>query len=394
MAALAGAVAIAVGSGDAGSASPSRPDAAPQAAPGDARAEQAGGRGVRLRRVGGFSSPTYVAAPRGDRARLFVVERGGTIRVVLRGRKLDTAFLDISGSVSTGGERGLLSMAFARDYRSSGRFYVYFTDDTGDIRIREYRRSGNPNRAAAGSGRDLLRIGHREFANHNGGQVQVGPDGMLYIGTGDGGGAGDPHGNGPRLSTLLGKLIRIDPRPSGGRPYGIPSGNPFRGRSGARAEIWARGLRNPWRFSFDRRTGALAIADVGQSAQEEVDFAPRRGRGANYGWNLFEGRRRYSSGSIGRHQRPVLVKSHSAGWCSITGGYVVRDRSLRGLYGRYVYGDLCRSQIRSVRLRRGGARGDRSTRMRVGSLVSFGEDGRGRVYAVSLNGPVYRLVSR
>ena len=388
LAIVAGAVAVGCG-GDGGSATPGAPSSA-----GEARADAAGGRGVRLRRVGTFSSPTYVTAPRGDRSRLFVVEQAGRIRVVRRGRKLGTPFLDIRGQVASGGERGLLSMAFPRDYASSGRFYVYFTDTTGDIRIREYRRSGNPNRAASGSGRDVLRIGHREFANHNGGQLQFGPDGMLYAGTGDGGGGGDPRGNGQRLDTLLGKLLRIDPRARGGRPYGVPSGNPFRGRSGARSEIWAYGLRNPWRFSFDRRTGALAIADVGQSEQEEVDFAPRRGRGANYGWNVFEGRSRYSGGTLRRHHRPALVQSHSDGWCSITGGYVVRDRALRGLYGRYVYGDVCRSQIRSVKLRRRSGRRDRATGLRVRQLVSFGEDARGRVYAVSLNGPVYRLAAR
>jgi glucose/arabinose dehydrogenase len=382
-------VALAVGCGEEeGSAAPA------QSANPAPSAEQAGSTGARLRRVGTFSAPTYVTAPRRDRARVFVVERAGTIRVLRRGRKLGTPFLDIRDSVSTGGERGLLSMAFARDYASSGRFYVYFTDNTGDIRIREYRRSASRDRAAAGSGRDLLRIGHREFSNHNGGQLQIGPDGMLYIGTGDGGGGGDPHRNGQRLSSLLGKLLRIDPRPSGGSPYGIPSGNPFRGRSGARPEIWAYGLRNPWRFSFDRRTGALNIADVGQSAQEEVNFASRRGRGANYGWNVFEGRSRYSGGSLRRHHRPSFVRSHGNGWCSITGGYVVRDRSLGGLYGRYVYGDLCRSRIHSVRLRRHSGRGDRATRLRVGQLVSFGEDARGRVYAVSLGGRVYRLVPR
>ena len=368
-------------------------DAGSPATGADARAA----RGVRLRRVGTFDAPIYVAAPPKDTSRLFVVERAGRIRVVRGGRKLATPFLDISSNVRTDGERGLLSMAFAPDYSSSGRFYVYFTDRTGDIRIQEYRRSAaSPDRADAASARNLLTIGHREFSNHDGGQLEFGPDGALYAGIGDGGGGGDQHNHAQSLGTDLGKLLRIDPRhPSGGRPFGV-AGNPFVGRSGARPEIWAYGLRNPWRFSFDRRTRDLVIADVGQDAQEEIDFARRgRGRGANYGWNVFEGLRRYRSGTASGAVRPRLVKTHGAGYCSIIGGYVVRDRALRGLYGRYVYGDLCKPALRSVVLgRSGGARGDRPVGVSVGNLVSFGEDARGHVYAVSLGGRVYRLAPR
>jgi glucose/arabinose dehydrogenase len=296
--------------------------------------------------------------------------------------------------VQSGGERGLLSMAFAPDYAKTRRFYVYFTDHTGDIRIREYKRSkGNPNVASRRSARNVLRIGHREFGNHNGGQLQFGPDGFLYAGTGDGGGGGDPHRHGQSRSTLLAKLLRIDPRHHArGRGYSIPASNPFRG--GGRPEIWAYRLRNPWRFSFDRKTGALAIGDVGQDQFEEIDFARRRGRGANYGWNVFEGRHRYSGGHARHYHRPAVVHSHGAGYCSITGGYVVRDRSLRGLYGRYVYGDVCHSRLRSVKMRGSRGRGDRAIGASVSNLVSFGEDARARVYAVSLNGPVYRLAPR
>jgi glucose/arabinose dehydrogenase len=284
-------------------------------------------------------------------------------------------------------------MAFAPNYRSSGRFYVYFTDNGGDIRIQEYRRS-SANVANRGSARNIMRIEHSRFGNHNGGQLQFGPDGMLYIGTGDGGGGGDPFRSGQDLGSRLGKILRIDPRPASGRPYRVPGSNPFRNSSGARGEIWAYGLRNPWRFSFDRRSGAMTIADVGQNEWEEVNFSRRRGRGANYGWSVFEGRSSYNSGSAPRHHKPALVKSHNDGWCSITGGYVVRDRSLGALYGRYVYGDLCRSRLRSVRMRGSRARGDRAMRVEVGSLVSFGEDARGRVYAVSHDGPVYRFAAR
>jgi glucose/arabinose dehydrogenase len=352
--------------------------------------------GVKLKRIGTFSAPTYVTAPRGDTHRLFVVERAGRIRIVKDGKKLGTPFLDISSNVRTDVERGLLSMAFAPDYAKSGRFYIYFTDNTGDIHIQEGRRSsGNPD-IAAGSRRNLLTIGHREFPNHDGGQLQYGPDNRLYAGIGDGGSGGDPHNHGQSLNTRLGKLLRIDPRaPSGGRPYGV-KGNPFAGRSGAFPEIWAYGLRNPWRYSFDRSTGDLVIADVGQDTEEEVDFARRgTGRGANYGWNVFEGRRRFRSGSAPGAVKPRVVHDHSAGYCSIVGGYVVRDKSLGSLYGRYVYGDFCKSPLRSVKLgRKSGASGDKTIGVSVGSLVSFGEDARGRVYAVSLDGGVFRLVPR
>jgi glucose/arabinose dehydrogenase len=367
----------------------------PPVATPDEKPQLTASRGVRLRRVGTFSSPIYVTAPPGDRRRLFVVERAGRIRVLRDGRKLSAPFLDISSNVRTDSERGLLSMAFAPDYQSSGRFYVYFTDRTGDIRIQEFRRSGkDPNRAAADSGRNLLTIGHREAGNHDGGQLQFGPDGHLYAGIGDGGGAGDTSNHGQSVGTDLGKLLRIDPR-SRGRPFGV-KGNPFVSRGGARPEIWAYGLRNPWRFSFDRRTGDLVIADVGQDTEEEIDFARRgRGRGANYGWNVFEGRRRFRSGSAPGHVGPRVVHSHSSGYCSITGGYVVRDRSLGSLYGRYVYGDLCKPALRSVKLgRRRGASGDRPVGVSVQQLVSFGEDARGRVYAVSIEGRVYRLAPR
>ncbi len=363
--------------------------------PAQGRTEAARARGVRLKKVGNFSAPIYVTAPPGDRQRLFVVERAGRIRVLTAGRKLARPFLDISSNVSTESERGLLSMAFAPNYAGSGLFYVYFTDRGGDIHIEEFHRSANPNVADAGSGRNVLTIEHSRFANHDGGQLQFGPDGFLYAGVGDGGSEGDPSRNGQKLSTDLAKILRIDPRAGGGRSFSIPASNPFAKRAGARPEIWAYGLRNPWRFSFDRKTGALAIGDVGQDRQEEVDFASRgRSRGANYGWSVFEGTRHYNPGSAPGARRPVLVRSHGAGWCAITGGYVVRDRSLRGVYGRYVYGDLCKSGIHSVALRPGSARGDRSLGVSVAQLVSFGEDAVGHVYAVSLNGPVYRLAPR
>jgi glucose/arabinose dehydrogenase len=354
-------------------------------------------RGVRLRRIATFDAPLFVTSPPGDRARRFVVEQGGRVMVVRSGRKLDTPFLDISGQVTVGAEQGLLSLAFAPDYADSGRFYVYFTDNAGDQRIVEYRRR-DADRADPGSARLVLRMADSE-SNHNGGLLLFGPDDLLYVGTGDGGGGGDrhgPRGNAQNLGSLLGKILRIDPRPAGGRPYGVPEGNPFTGRSGARGEIYSYGLRNPWRFSFDRRTGDLSIGDVGQNEFEEIDFVRRgRGRGANFGWRPFEGRARYTPGeSAPGHVPPVIVRRHSDGNCSITGGVVVRDRRLAGLRGRYVFGDYCKGRIESARLSPGRARGVRRTSLKVSSLSSFGEDARGRVYVTSLDGPVYRIDPR
>jgi glucose/arabinose dehydrogenase len=355
---------------------------------------------VKLLLLGRFRAPTFLTAPPGDRSRRFVVERGGRIVVVRDGRALGEPFLDISGRVETGGESGLLSMAFAPDYAQSRRFYVYFTDNSGDITIEEYQRSeSSADRALPGSRRLVLRQGHRRF-NHKGGQLQFGPDGMLYMAFGDGGGSGDPDRNAQNLGRLLGKMLRIDPRGEGAG-YRIPRGNPFAGRGGARAEIYAYGLRNPWRFSFDRAKGHLIVADVGQDEVEEIDFVRnRRGRrrapsgGYNFGWPAFEGRRRFAGGRVRRHVPPVVQRTRGEGFCTIVGGYVVRDRSLRRLNGRYVYGDLCESRLWSTRLRSGRASRGRPLGVRVGNLVSFGEDAQGRVYAVSLSGPVYRLARR
>jgi glucose/arabinose dehydrogenase len=362
-----------------------------------APAEPAGGGRVRLLQLGRFEEPTYLTAPRGDRRR-FVVERAGRIRIVQRGRVLSRPFLDISSRVQTGGESGLLSMAFARDYSSSRRFWVYYTDNQGFIQIDQFRASsGNRNVASPGSRRSVIRVAHHR-GNHKGGQIQVGPDGMLYAGFGDGGAGGDPDENAQNLSRMLGKMIRIKPKANGG--YTVPASNPFRGRSGARPEIYAYGLRNPYRFSFDRRRGHLTIGDVGQDEIEEIDFVKGRsgGRqprgGHNFGWDTFEGRNRYESGSAPGHVPPVLQHSHGSGFCSITGGYVIRDPALgRGWTGRYVYGDLCDGTLRVAPFKRPRT-SSRATRLSVPNLVSFGEDGRGRVYAVSLNGPVYRIGRR
>ena len=252
--------------------------------------------GVKLVDVGSFDAPLHVAAPPGDKRRIFVVEQGGTVRVVRAGRRLSRPFLDVRNKVISGGEQGLLSIAFAPDYAKTRRFYVNYTDKRGTQSVVEYRRSkSSSDRADAGSARLVLRYDGVE-ANHNGGLLAFGPDKLMYIGTGDGGGGDDQHGtrgNAQDLGSLLGKLLRIDPRRSGSKRYRIPPSNPFVGKAGARGEIYSYGLRNPWRFAFDRRTGDLAIADVGQDEVEEIDFAAKGGaRGVNYGWRPLEGTRR------------------------------------------------------------------------------------------------------
>jgi Glucose / Sorbosone dehydrogenase len=349
--------------------------------------------GARLVRVGSFDSPLYVTAPPGDRRRLFVVEQTGRIRVLVGGKRRATPFLDLSPDITSGGEQGLLSMAFAPDYAASGRFYVYFTDRSGNIRVEQFQRShASSDRADRGSRRQVLLVPHPE-TNHNGGPLQFGPDGYLYIGIGDGGSEGDPHGYGPNVNTLLGKILRIEPLAGGG--YRSPASNPFAGRGG-RPEIYAYGLRNPWRFSFDRKTGDLYIGDVGQDKYEEIDYA-RNGSalGRDYGWSCWEGRHRFNtSRRCPNPTPPVLEYSHAGGACSVTGGVVVRDRRLRALAGRYLYGDYCTGVVRSFRIVNGKATGDRGVGLTVPSLSSFGQDAGGRVYAVSLNGPVYRLQAR
>jgi glucose/arabinose dehydrogenase len=350
---------------------------------------------VRLVSIGRFDQPLYVTSPPGDRRRVVVVGQGGKIWVVRGGRKLDRPFLDISDRVQAGGEQGLLGLAFAPDYAASGRFYVDYTDTDGNTRIVEYRRAG-PDRADPSTGRQIL-FQEQPEPNHNGGQLAFGPDGLLYIGLGDGGGGDDQHGrrgNAQSLGTWLGKILRIDPLH--GDPYSVPESNPFVGRGGAKPEIYAYGLRNPWRFSFDRSTGDLTIGDVGQEEVEEIDFVREgRGLGANFGWRPFEGRRKNFAEPAPGAIAPVIQQFHSDDNCSITGGYVVRDPSLPSLRGRYVFADYCRGQLLSARLRAGrAARVAQVPVKRVSSVSSFGEDASGRVYVTSLDGAVYRLAAR
>jgi glucose/arabinose dehydrogenase len=351
---------------------------------------------VRLAKVGDFQAPVYVTAPPGDRRRIFVVEQAGRIVVVRGGKPLAQPFLDISSKVTAGGEQGMLSMAFAPDYAQSGLFYVYYTEKSGTESIWEYHRASDDS-ADPNSARLVLRMDDPE-PNHNGGLMIFGADKHMYVGTGDGGGGNDQHGtrgNAQSLGSLLGKILRIDPRRSGGKAYTIPSANPFVGRSGARGEIYSYGLRNPWRFSFDPATGALAIGDVGQDEVEEIDFVKKGGgRGTNFGWRPWEGRRRNFDEPAPRAVFPVITHTHQAGFCSITGGYVARDRGVPGLYGRYVYGDYCNSHLRVATLHTGRVSSRTLSVPTISGVASFGEVAAGRLYVISVNGPVYRFAAR
>jgi glucose/arabinose dehydrogenase len=378
-----------------GAGATARSDSASRSPAGSAHSTaSAANPGVRLVQVGRFEQPVAVTGAPGDPGRVFVVQRAGQVMLLLNGHTQPRPFLDIAGAVEAQGsdEQGLLGLAFAPDYATSGVFYVDYTVPGNDIEVVQYRRAaGNPNLASTASARLLLRIDHHAYSNHNGGQLAFGPEGDLYIGVGDGGSEDDPAGNGQNTDTLLGKILRVDPASGGG--YSIPRSNPFVGQAGRRPEIWAYGLRNPWRFSFDRASGALIIGDVGQDLQEEVDFAPAgTGAGANYGWSIWEGQRRNKPGDAPHAVFPSLVALHSDGYCAIIGGYVVRDRSLPSLYGRYLFGDYCRAPIESVALHHGHAGGLRETGLRVSATSSFGEDAARHIYIASLDGPLYRIV--
>ena len=362
-----------------------------------------------------YAAPRHLAGDPSDPSRVFVVEAGGTIRLIEGGITRAPAFLNISADVCApadgcGGESGLFSIAFAPDYASSGLFYVFFTRavpaGTHELVIREFR-AADPNDADEGAGRDVLVIPHPVNQNHNGGQLQFGPDGHLYIATGDGGGANDPRNNAQNLSSLLGKLLRIDPAGAAPGQYSIPPDNPFAGATPGRDEIYAYGLRNPYRFSFDRITGDLAIGDVGQGAWEEIDFMPSgTALGANFGWDCFEGSALATSATKpipdpqcapapGNHTPPVLEYARPPSGAAVNGGYVVRDPSVPSLFGRYVYADsfgaLPGDAIFSAVLVPGGHSGSGPTGLSLPFVVSFGEDAAGRVYVVSGAGGVYRI---
>lgn len=345
---------------------------------------------IRLERVGGrFQKPVYLTSPARD-PRLFIVEQAGRVMIVKNGAALPAPFLDISARVKSGGEQGLLSMAFHPDYARNGFFFVNFTDIQGSTRVERFRVTGNPDIADAGSSTLVLGIG-QPYSNHNGGHILFGPDGMLYIGMGDGGSGGDPQRNGQNRQSLLGKLLRLNV--SGTAPHTIPQGNPYAGGSAGRPEIWATGLRNPWRFAFDRAAGNLYIADVGQNRQEEINVAPARQPGVNYGWNLMEGDECYRGGCNrdGLHV-PQVTYGRDGGACSVTGGFVYRGRRIPAIAGHYFYSDYCAGFLRSFRFQNGAVTDRREwTIDDIGNVVSFGEDSAGELYIVAENGRVFRF---
>ena len=355
------------------------------------------GNGLDVVRLGGFDAPVYVADAPGAKNLLFVVEQPGSIRVLRDEKTIKRDFLDIRDRVRYGGEQGLLSVAFDPGYARNRRFYVYYVNNAGNIEIDGFRSSkGNPTRAKASSREKVIVIPHPVNENHNGGQLQFGPDGHLYAGTGDGGSGGDPDGNAQSRKSLLGKLLRNDPRKNGG--YTVPKSNPYAHGKGD-DEIYALGLRNPYRFSFDSKTGDIYIGDVGQELWEEIDRAGKSGlRGANFGWDLFEGDHRYEgNGTPPNYHPPIFEYSSSNGTdnCSVTGGYVVRDPSVPALEGRYLYTDYCDSVLRSFNPDNPGAT-DQSTGLvpPPGAVSGFGEGRGGQIYIASLSGPVYKLVQR
>ena len=343
----------------------------------------------------GLDFPILATAPAGD-ARLFVVEKGGVVKLVKNGAVLATPFLDIGRLVSSGGEQGLLGLAFDPQYGANGRFFVSYTNAAGDNVLASYQVSGNADVADAATGAIRLTVGQPQD-NHNGGHIAFGPDGYLYMGIGDGGGSGDVDGRGQDRNELLGSILRLDV--SGATGYTIPASNPLVGVAGTRGELWNWGLRNPWRFSFDRSSGDLYIGDVGQGEREEINVATAAsggGKGVNYGWNIMEGMSCYNASSCDQTglTLPVLDYAHSDG-CSVTGGYVYRGTAIPDLVGTYFYSDFCSGWVRSFRYGGGQVAGEESWSSLEpgGGIPSFGEDGAGELYVLTAAGGVYRIVA-
>jgi glucose/arabinose dehydrogenase len=343
--------------------------------------------------VSGLNRPVFLTAPAGD-PRMFVLEKDGRIRIIENGALLPAPFLDITGLTTRDNEQGLLGLAFAPDYATSGRFYIYFTSPGqtggGNSIVARYHVSADPDLADPAG--DTLLVIAQPYTNHNGGMLAFGPDGMLYIGLGDGGSGGDPDGHGQDRTELLGSILRIDVSGTG---YSSPAGNPFAGSPTFRHELWSYGLRNPWRFSFDRQTGDLYIGDVGQNALEEIDVQPAGDPGGeNYGWNIMEGLSCYGGGTCNKTglTLPVLDYPHSQG-CSVTGGYVYRGTALPLLQGTYFYADYCAGMLRSFRWTGSGITGQKDWTDLVlsGGVTSFGEDSSGELYALTDGGTVYRF---
>lgn len=352
---------------------------------------------VHFRNVASIPGIVTITHPDDGTGRLFLVQQNGQIRILSsNGQLLGRPFLSVPGLISCCGERGLLGLSFHPDYKTNGLFYVYYTDKNGNIVVARYRVSTTSrNTANPRSALKILTIPHPNFSNHNGGQLQFGPDGYLYIGTGDGGSGGDPPNNAQNRQVLLGKLLRIDV--DSGTPYRIPPDNPFVGDSSSRQEIWATGLRNPWRFSFDRLNGDLFIGDVGQDEFEEVDFQPRGDRGGeNYGWRLMEGNHCFNPSANcnpGGLKLPILEYPHGSNEenCSITGGYRYRGSVIRSLRGAYVYADFCSGKIFRARPVSGGWKAVQLAATTF-NISTFGEDASGELYLADLSGNVYKII--
>jgi glucose/arabinose dehydrogenase len=342
---------------------------------------------VRLESVAsGLESPVALAWRTGD-ARMYVAEQGGRVRIVgTNGRVLATPVLSID--VSHGNEQGLLGLDFTRD---GTKLYIDYTDPAGDTHIVEYTMHGDV--ADTATRRELI-FQEDPFPNHNGGQVTIGPDKMLYITLGDSGSAGDPNNNGQNLKTLFGKIMRINPHASGSSPYTVPGDNPFTGRGGGvRTEIWMYGLRNPWRFSWDRATGDVWIGDVGQNKYEEIDYASAGQDGVNWGWSAREGFHAFKGARPAGARDPLLETSHAAGNCAIVGGFVYRGRAIPALDGVYVFGDDCNAKITGIVQRDGRVVQKRDLGITVDALTSFGADPQGELYAIARGGTVYRFAA-
>ncbi|WP_240550117.1 PQQ-dependent sugar dehydrogenase [Candidatus Roseilinea sp. NK_OTU-006] len=341
----------------------------------------------------GLDKPTYLTHAGDGSGALYITEQPGRVRVWRDGQLLPTPFLDLTDRVGNrGSEQGLLSIAFSPDFEQSRRFFVNYTDNGGDTVISGFIANADGLTADPSSEWVVMRI-EQPYANHNGGQIQFGPDGMLYIGMGDGGAAGDPQNFAQNMRSLLGKMLRIDvSRSSPAQPYRVPADNPSVG-DGARPEIWAFGLRNPWRFSFDRATGDLFIADVGQNAFEEINFQPAGQGGQNYGWKFREGLALYAGdpGTLALTD-PIHQYAHREGGCSVTGGYVYRGSALPSLVGAYIYGDFCSGRIWTLRPNGNGAWQNDVLFSTPYNISSFGEDEAGELYVLDHNGAVYKLV--
>jgi len=358
-----------------------------------------------LQFVGTFYRPTYLTAPVADSARLFVTERGGAIRIVRHDTTLATPFLDLRGKIDSAIENGLFSMAFHPQYATNHKFFVFFTNVNGDIRVVRYLGTTNPDSADPNSSDTILAVPHPlagtslPFSNHHGGQLQFGPDGMLYVSLGDGGCCGDPLQNGQRHQTMNGKIHRINV--DGATGYTVPLDNPFRTDTSFPPSTWAWGFRNPWRFSFDRQTGDLYIGEVGQDMWEEIDVAaaPGRGGGFNYGWSTMEGTHCYGASTCNStgFTPPVFEYQHVNSNCDVQGGYVYRGNRVTQLTGYYLFVDYCSGMVGGFKYAGGTATAyrDWTAELTAGTgVVSFGEDARGELYMMTYTGTLYRIGPR